>query len=298
VGGAAIFTYGIPKHGDGREVLPVVFGYSSRHSVSGRSPPACVCIPTPRHLTPPAAAAPGLHQAEALDVFADPSATSATKDDGGTLHLPPRLDSLDLLAALAPFLRGQGVPAKKGAVGRRELAGCLHLPAVPTAWGPAAGRRQRHALGSGGSMVLLAPPCSSSGACKGCPRPLTWFPLGGLHTTGAGVRMTRMTLPQNKTARCAGTAGTAAAPNRIHVRNIREAFGRWSDATEGTQFDARMAELAVRWCCRPESVARAHNTTEYHQLRVQPAMLELVGAAAGSAGRSDSSGPAAQAATT
>ena len=69
-------------------------------------------------------------------------------------------------------------------------------------------------------------------------------------------------------------AGTAAGPKRLHVRNVREAFGRWSDAKEGAQFDARMGELGVRWCCRPDSVAKAHNKTLHHQLEVKPTRVQ------------------------
>lgn len=60
-------------------------------------------------------------------------------------------------------------------------------------------------------------------------------------------------------------------PTPTPVHPGRQVFGAWSDPQLASEFDARMAELGVRWCCRPDAVAQKYNGEVGHQLSVGPA---------------------------
>ncbi|EFJ47189.1 hypothetical protein VOLCADRAFT_92385 [Volvox carteri f. nagariensis] len=64
---------------------------------------------------------------------------------------------------------------------------------------------------------------------------------------------------------------TGAAPKRLHFRNPRLAFGGWSDPAVAQEFEAHVAGLPVRWCCRPDAVAKEHKVEVHHQLTMHPA---------------------------
>eukprot|EP00198_Chlamydomonas_reinhardtii_P003196 XP_001692532.1 predicted protein [Chlamydomonas reinhardtii] len=76
----------------------------------------------------------------------------------------------------------------------------------------------------------------------------------------------------------------ATPPKRVHFTNPREAFGGWSDAGVAAAYDTAAGALGVRWCCRPDKVAKEHGVEVHHQLRLRAANNTAVAAAGGVAG--------------
>ncbi|GLC34363.1 hypothetical protein PLESTB_000737400 [Pleodorina starrii] len=67
------------------------------------------------------------------------------------------------------------------------------------------------------------------------------------------------------------TATPPQPPKRLHFANPRLAFAGWSDPRVGADFETAVAGLAVRWCCRPDAVAKAHGVEVGHQLKLHAA---------------------------
>ncbi|KXZ54677.1 hypothetical protein GPECTOR_4g743 [Gonium pectorale] len=77
-------------------------------------------------------------------------------------------------------------------------------------------------------------------------------------------------------------AAGAPPPRRVHFTNPRLAFGGWTDPRAAEEYDAAVLHLGVRWCCRPEKVAKAAGKELHHQLQVRRTQqLQLPAATAG-----------------
>lgn len=66
------------------------------------------------------------------------------------------------------------------------------------------------------------------------------------------------------------TPSSGLPPKRVHFSNPHLAFGGWAEAPLAAQFETTVGGLPVRWCCRPDAVAKQHGVELHHQLTMHP----------------------------